>query len=54
MMGQQGRVHVIERPARPTPAPRSYDRKRVLEKASLARQRGNRKRAIKLYRKVRG
>jgi tetratricopeptide (TPR) repeat protein len=51
-MRKQGQVHVIERPARPQPAPRTYDRKRVLEKASRARQRGKRKKAIDLYRKV--
>lgn len=52
MTRQQGGVHVIERPSRPKPPPRSYDRKRVLEKASRLRQRGKRKKAIELYRKV--
>lgn len=52
MLRDPNRVHVIERPARPTPPPRSYDRKRTLEKASRAQQRGKRKKAIELYRKV--
>jgi tetratricopeptide (TPR) repeat protein len=51
-MSPQGRVHVIERPAKPPPPPRSYDRKRTLEKASRAQQRGKRRKAIDLYRKV--
>jgi len=44
-------VHVIE-PVRPKEKPRSYDRARVLKKASEARQRGKRRKAIELYRQV--
>ena len=51
-MRGQGHIHVIEAEPRPKPRPRSYDRKRVLAKASRARQRGKRKKAIELYRKV--
>jgi len=44
-------VHVIE-PAKRKEKPRSYDRAKVLKKASEARQRGKRKKAIELYRQV--
>ena len=48
----QRQVHALERPSRAEPRTRDYDRKRVLEKASQARRRGKRKKAIELYRKV--
>ena len=51
MIGRGGNVHVIQRP-KPGPKPRSYDRARVLKKASAARKRGKRKKAIELYRQV--
>jgi tetratricopeptide (TPR) repeat protein len=45
-------VHVVAPPKRRSPQPRRYDRRRVLEKASRARQRGRRKKAIELYKEV--
>lgn len=51
MIGRGGNVHVIQRP-KPEPKPRSYDRARVLKKASAARKRGKRKKAIEFYRQV--
>jgi tetratricopeptide (TPR) repeat protein len=51
LSGSGGNVHVIQRP-RPGSKSRSYDRTRVLKKASAARNRGKRKKAIELYRTV--
>jgi tetratricopeptide (TPR) repeat protein len=42
----------LERKSRSEPPTRDYDRNRVLAKASQARRRGKRKKAIELYRKV--
>ena len=52
MIERQGNSYVLESPVRRAPPPRAYDRRRVLEKAGRARQRGKYKKAIELYEKV--